>query len=66
MAQVNDLDAARRSRERDKSESNIFYAQQAHAVAQWTWGELPPESVILGGLPYCGKVGRGQARFDRD
>ena len=53
-----DLEQARLNRERDNTQTNEFYAQQARAVAQWTMGEPKPESVILGELPYVGKIGR--------
>lgn len=55
-----DLDAAKRNRERiANGETNRFYNEQAHAIAQWSLDEvIPPESVILGELPYVGKVGR--------
>ena len=58
-AMCDDLDAARRNRERvEQGYGNAFYHEQAHAVAQWTPGEAKPESVILGELPYVGKIGR--------
>ena len=51
-----DLVAAKTNRERVKQGyCNAFYAQQAHAVAQWQLGERPPESVILGSLPDVSK-----------
>lgn len=37
---------------------NQFYAQQANAVAQWQPGEKAPDSIVLGKLPYIGKIGR--------
>ncbi len=50
------LDHARLNRKRIKQgETNQFYTEQAHAVAQWQLGETAPESVILGELPYVGK-----------
>ena len=44
---------------------NEFYAQQAHAVAQWGLGETKPREVIVGELPYVGEIGR-ERREDND
>lgn len=53
------LELAKRNRERVKSDyGGRFYAQQEHAVAQWGLGDKKPESVVLGELPYVGKIGR--------
>jgi len=55
----NDLDKAKRNRERVKQGyGNQFYNRQAYAVAQWQFGEFPPKSIILGELPYVGKIPR--------
>jgi len=62
-----DLDAARRNRERvSQGYGNAFYYEQAHAVAQWSLEGEKPESVILGELPYVGKIGRGYLSMEVD
>ena len=33
-----------------------YYREQAHKVAQWGLGERPPEGIVLGELPYVGKL----------
>ena len=54
-----DTKAAKLNRERVESDfGGAFYAQQAHAVAQWEPGEEKPSSVIVGELPYVGRAGR--------
>lgn len=66
-AMCDDLDAAQRNRERVKQGyGNRFYNEQAHAVAQWALGDKKPESVILGELPYIGRVGRGRLSMEVD
>ena len=58
-AMCEDTNNAKLNRERIKQgATNQYYDEQAHAVAQWRPGELKPESVILGSLPYAGKLGR--------
>ena len=60
-----DLENARLNRERiARGETNPYYAQQAHAVAQWQLSETPSESVVLGELPYVGRIRRD--RLDTD
>ena len=58
-----DLDAARRSREWDKKETNRFYDEQAKILVQWRWGEKPPADLIIGSLP---QVNLKAIRLDRD
>ena len=58
-----DENRAKLNRERvARGETNRFYNEQAHAIAQWGWGEDKPESVVVGELPY---VGVNQIRLDR-
>ena len=45
---------------------NEFYQSQARSVAQWHLGEPPPEGVILGDLPYAGKLPRAKPMIDGD
>ena len=52
-----DLNNARLNRERiQRGDSNQYYLEQAHAVAQWHLGEPAPQGVVLGSLPFVGKV----------
>ena len=61
-AMCEDLERAKLNRERVKQGyGNVFYAQQARAIAQWQWGETPPDSIIFGELPFVG----GDIRLDR-
>ena len=54
-----DPELAQLNRDRIKQgETNQYYNQQAHAVAQWQLGEPAPGGVVLGELPYTGKIGR--------
>lgn len=64
--QIDDLANARRCREqarRDKAQTDRYYAEQAHILAQWEWGKRPPAGLVLGELPY---VSPKQIRLDRD
>jgi len=56
-AMCDDLENARLNRERiARGETNQFYDQQSHAIAQWQPGTPVPDSVVLGELPYAGKI----------
>jgi len=63
QAMCEDTQAAKANRKRVEADyGREFYVRQAHAVAQWQFGERPPASVILGELPCVGKY----IRLDRD
>lgn len=61
-----DLDKAKRNRERDSAQTNEFYDSQARAVAQWELGKLKPDSVIVGELTYVGKDSRHKPDSELD
>jgi len=51
------LDNARLNRERiQRGDTDQYYTEQAHAVAQWSLGEIAPKGVVLGSLPFVGKI----------
>ena len=53
MQPFTDLEATKRSRDQAKLyNTDRFYDEQANALAQWEWGEKPPEGLVLGSLPY--------------
>ena len=59
-----DLDAAKRSREQARlHNTDRFYDEQAKVLAQWQWGEKPPEGLVIGSLPY---VDLKAIKFDTD
>jgi len=59
LTMCDDLTQARLNRERVKTKDDMaYYSAQAHAVAQWQWGEPCPPSIACGDLPYVGKATR--------
>ena len=54
-----DSEDARRNRKRcNEDYGREFYLAQEHAVGQWDMACPKPKSVILGVLPYAGKISR--------
>ena len=58
------MEEAKHNRERVAEFLNQdYYAQQAHAEAQWEWGQLAPKGLALGELPF---IGTSRLRLDRE
>jgi len=56
------MEEAKRNRERVAEFLNQdYYAQQAHAIAQWEWGQPAPKDLVLGELPFINRP-----RLDRN
>ena len=50
------MEEAKRNRERVAEFLNQdYYAQQAHAIAQWEWGQPAPKDLVLGELPFINR-----------
>ena len=51
-----DFEEAKRNRERVAEFLNQdYYAQQAHAIVQWQWGQPAPKDLALGELPFINR-----------
>jgi len=54
-----DKTRAKANRERvANDEGGAWWREQARAIAQWQEGEPKPASIVLGELPYVGKINR--------
>ena len=62
-----DQDLARLNRERVNQDiGGGWWESQARATAQWKLDEPKPESVVLGDLPYVGRVFKTERKQSLD